>query len=144
MANLNLFSGLFGSKTKIEKSEAELALERANKLINEKTLQAKEFVENKVKLEKEIELKRQQASEELAQQAQVEKLIFKTAKAVEEAQEELEKRKYEFHKTASEVAEESAEIEMQITSSRLQNKKRVQDFSYWLDQYDEEKKQPED
>ena len=148
MANLfSSISNLFvaNSKTKIEKSEAELALERANKLIAEKTQQAKEFAENKVKLEKEIELKRQQASEELAKQAQISKLMHKAAKAVEEAHTELEVKRTEFFIAAEKAANEAAEIELSLTQAKQANKERVKDFDAWLNQFDEKKtnvKQP--
>ena len=147
MANLFCYiSSLFSSNAKTEiKTEAELALERANKMIAEKTQQAKEFAENKVKLEKEIELKRQQASEELAKQAQISKLMHKAAKAVEEAHTELEVKRTEFFIAAEKAANEAAEIELSLTQAKQANKERVKDFDAWLNQFDEKKtnvKQP--
>lgn len=143
MANLNLFSsisGLFSSKT-----EADRALERANKMIAEKTQQAKKFAENKAKLEKEIEDKRQQASEELAKQAQIRKLMHQAAEAVKAAHTELEVKRTEFHIAAGKAANEAAEIELEITQAKQANKERAKDFDAWLNTFDEKKnkvKQP--
>lgn len=135
MANLfNAISGLFSSKT-----EADRALERANKMIAEKTQQAKQFAKNKNKLEKEIEDKRQKASEELAKQAQIEELMHKAAQAVQQAHSELEVKRTEFYITAGKTANEAAEIELEITQAKQANKERAKDFESWLNQFDEKK-----
>lgn len=148
MANLfSSISSLFvaNSKTKIEKSEAELALEKANRMIAEKTQQAKEFAENKIKLEKQAEVKRQQASEELAKEAQIEQLIHKAAEAVKAAQAELEIKRTEFHIAAGKAANEAAEIELTLTQAKQATKERARDFDAWLNTFDEKEtkvKQP--
>lgn len=135
MANLfSSISALFSSKT-----EAELALERANKMIAEKTQQAKEFALSKAKLEKEVEAKREKAREELAKQNQIESQIFTAAAAVKQAQEELERRKAEFDFTAAVAAEESSQIELEVTQAKQATKDRVKDFDAWLNQFDEKK-----
>mgnify|MGYP006276822279 CR=1 FL=1 len=134
----NLFSSIVNLFSK--KSKAEKALEKANKLIAEKQKQAKEFAENKVKLEREIENKRQKASEELAKQAQIDKLISKAALSVQEAQAALDIRKAEFNSAVIHIAEESAQIELQLTQAKEATKNRAKDFDEWLNQFDEKKK----
>ena len=135
MANLfNAISNLF-----VAKSEADKALERANRMIAEKQQDAKQFAENKVKLEKQAEVKRQQASEELAKQAQIERLMYKAAEAVQQAHSELEIKRTEFFRTVSEVANEAAEIELSLTQAKQATKERARHFDAWLNTFDEKK-----
>ena len=137
MANLfNAISGLFG------KSEADRALERANRMIAEKTQQAKQFAENKAKLEKKAEEKRQQASEDLAKQEQIEELMHKAAEAVQAAQAELEIKRTEFHIAAGKAANEAAEIELTLTQAKQATKERARNFDAWLNTFDDKVKQP--
>lgn len=141
MANLfSSFSNLFVAKT-----EADRALERANRMIAEKQQAAKQFAENKAKLEREAKEKRQKASEELAKQDQISKLMYKAAEAVQQAHSELEIKRTEFHIAAEKAANEAAEIELEITQAKQTTKERAKDFDAWLNQFDEKKnkvKQP--
>ena len=135
MANLfNAISNLF-----VAKSEADKALERANRMIAEKQQDAKQFAENKVKLEKQAEIKRQLASEELAKQAQIERLMYKAAEAVQQAHSELEIKRTEFHIAASLAANEAAEIELSLTQAKQATKERARHFDAWLNTFDEKK-----